>query len=125
MPPKVSRKPRNVAEYLAALDDDKRAALAGLRKTIRTILPRAEEVISYGMPGFRQDGHVIVWIGASKNHCAFFPGASVQLFADELADFAISKGTVRFQPGERIPTALVRKMIKARIAAIADKRTKG
>jgi uncharacterized protein YdhG (YjbR/CyaY superfamily) len=105
--------------YLAALSDDKRVALERLRETLRAVMPRAEECISYQMPAFRLDGKVIVWFGAGANHCAFYPGAVVQDFADELQGYETSKGTIRFRPDESLPASLVRKLVKARQAQIA------
>ena len=110
------RKIETIDDYLAGLDEDKRAALERLRKTIQTIVPRAEECISYQLPAFRLDGRVLVWFGAASKHCAFYPGASVDDFKRELEDYDISKGTIRFQPDRPLPVALVRKLIKARIA---------
>jgi uncharacterized protein YdhG (YjbR/CyaY superfamily) len=110
------RKIETIDDYLAGLDEDKRAALERLRKTIKTIVPRAEECISYQLPAFRLDGRVLVWFGAASKHCAFYPGGSVDDFKRELEDYDISKGTIRFQPDRPLPVALVRKLIKARIA---------
>jgi len=59
---------------------------------------------------------MLVWFGATTNHCAFYPGGLVQDFKDELERFETSKGTIRFQPDHPLPTALVRKLVKARIA---------
>jgi uncharacterized protein YdhG (YjbR/CyaY superfamily) len=109
-------KPKTVDAYLAALDSDKRVALQHLRKMIRAAAPRAEECISYGLPAFRLNGRMLVWFGAGANHCAFYPGAVVQAHKADLKSFVTSKGTVRFQPGRPLPTALVRKLMKARIA---------
>ena len=115
----MPRKPRTVAEYLAALSADKRAALRRLRKTIRAVVPRAEECISYGVPAFRLGGRMLVWFGAATHHCSFFPGAVLDAFKDESTGFSTSKGTVRFQPDRPLPATLVRKLVKARIARIA------
>jgi uncharacterized protein YdhG (YjbR/CyaY superfamily) len=114
-------KARSVAEYLAALAPEQRAALRKLRSVIRSALPRAEECISYGIPAFRLDGRVLVWYGAASNHCSFFPGGVVEAFKDDLAGYSTSKGTVRFAPDRPLPAALVRKLVKARIAADAAK----
>ena len=109
--------PRDIDDYLARVSDDKRAALQQLRATIRKTVPRAEECISYQMPAFRVDGKVVMWFGAGAKHCAFYPGAVVQQFRDELADYETSKGTVRFQPDDPLPAGLVRKLIRARLAS--------
>ena len=82
------------------------------------MLPRAEETISYGIPAIRADGRVVVWFAAASKHCSFFPGGAVQDFKDELARYSISKGTIRFTPDQTLPAALVRKLIRARLAHI-------
>jgi len=107
-------KPKNIDEYLAALSDDKRAALERLRKIIRAAVPKAEECISYRLPAFRLDGRCFVWFGAAANHCAIY--GVLGEHKDELKDYDISKGTIRFQTDKAMPSALVRKLIKARIA---------
>ena len=80
--------------------------------------PGAEEVINYGVPMFRLDGRNLVSIAAAKTHCSFFVQSPtvMEALAEELTGFATSKGTIRFQPGKPIPAALVRKIVKARIA---------
>jgi uncharacterized protein YdhG (YjbR/CyaY superfamily) len=111
-----------IDEYLAALSDDKRAALERLRRIIHTAAPRAEECVSYRLPAFRLDGKMLVWFGATANHCAFYPGAVVEAFQRELKEYGTSKGTIRFQPGNPLPAALVRKLVKARISKNASRR---
>lgn len=110
---------RTVAEYLAAVPAKQRAALRRLRKYILAAAPGAEDCISYRMPAVRYRGKVLVWYGASASHCAFYPGGLVKEFAAELAKFSTSKGTVRFQPEAPLPAALIRKLVKARIARTA------
>ena len=114
-------RPKTIDEYLAALSDDKRAALQKLRKTIRAAAPKAEECISYQLPAFRLNG-MLVAFGATSNHCAFYPMSSstVAAYKDELRDYDTSPGTIRFQPDRPLPAALVRKLVKARIAENAD-----
>lgn len=63
---------------------------------------------------------MLVWFGAAAHHCAFYPGAVLEDFEDELEGYERSKGTIRFQPEHPLPAALIRKLIKARI-----ERTKG
>ena len=115
MRPKSRPRSKTVDGYLAALDGDKRAALEKLRRSIRAAAPRAEECISYGLPAFRLDGRMLVWFGAASGHCAFYPGGIVQAYADELAGYGTSKGTIRFAPDDPLPSVLVRKLVKARI----------
>lgn len=119
--PKASPKAKTVDEYLSTLSRDQRMALERLRKIIRAAAPRAEECISYQMPAFRLDGRMLVWFGASAHHCAFYPGGVVQAYARDLEDFPTSKGTIRFQPDRPLPAALVRRLVKDRIAENARK----
>jgi uncharacterized protein YdhG (YjbR/CyaY superfamily) len=113
----MAAKPKNIDEYLAALSDDKRAALEKLRKTIKAVAPEAEECISYGLAAFRQNG-MLVAFGATANHCAFYLMSSsmVETYKDELQDYETSKGTIRFQADKPLPVALVKKLVKARMA---------
>jgi uncharacterized protein YdhG (YjbR/CyaY superfamily) len=110
-------KPRTIDEYLAVLSNDKQAALEKLRKTIRSAAPKAEECISYQIPAYRQNG-MLVGFGATTKHCAFYlmSSSTVKAHKDELKNYDTSKGTVRFQADNPLPAALVRKLVKARIA---------
>jgi uncharacterized protein YdhG (YjbR/CyaY superfamily) len=110
-------KPRSIDEYLATLSPGTRATLENLRKTIKTIVPQAEECISYGLCAFRQNG-MLVGFGATQNHCAFYlmNGSTVEAHKDELKDYDTSKGTIRFKPDKPLPITLVRKLVKARLA---------
>jgi uncharacterized protein YdhG (YjbR/CyaY superfamily) len=119
--PKI--KAKSIDEYLEQVSDEQRTALEKMRKTIKSAAPKAEEYISYGLAAFRLDGRPLVAFGATANHCAFFPMDSTTMaaHADELADFDTSKVTIRFQPDKPLPAALVRKMVKGRIAAIANR----
>jgi uncharacterized protein YdhG (YjbR/CyaY superfamily) len=109
--------PETPGDYLAALNDEKRRALEKLRKDIKAAAPRAEECISYGIPGFRLNGKLLASYGAAAKHCAFYPGATAQAFRKELKEYDTSgKGTIRFSANQPLPSALVRKIVKARIA---------
>jgi uncharacterized protein YdhG (YjbR/CyaY superfamily) len=111
-------KPKSIDEYLAALSEDKRVALEKLRKTIKAAVPKAEECISYGLVAFRLDGKPLIAFGAAANHCAFYPMSSttVKTLQDDLKDYDTSKGTIRFRVDKPLPTALVKNLVKARIA---------
>jgi uncharacterized protein YdhG (YjbR/CyaY superfamily) len=100
------------------VDKDKRNALQKLRKVIPAAAPQAEECISYQLPAFRLNGKMLVAFGATARHRAFYPMSSmtVQAHQDELKDYDTSQGTIRFQPDHPLPTALVRKLVRARIA---------
>jgi len=114
----MAARPKTIDEYLSVLNDDQRAALEKLRKTIRTVAPNAEECISYGLAAFRLDGKALVAIGAKANHCAFYPMSSstVATHQRELQNYDTSKGTIRFPARKPLPVSLVRKLVKTRIA---------
>jgi len=114
----MKRNPKTVDEYLASVNSDHREALQKIRETVQAVAPNAEECISYGIPAFRLKGRSLVFFGAWANHCAFYPGSSATLkkFRNELRDFQTSKGTLRFSPDKPVPVALVKKLLKARIA---------
>jgi uncharacterized protein YdhG (YjbR/CyaY superfamily) len=122
----MAARPTTIDEYLAAARNDQRAALEKLRKTIKAAAPEAEECISYGLAAFRLHGRALVAFGASANHCAFYPMSSttVEAHKDELRDYDTSKGTIRFQPDRPLPAALVRRLVKARIAENEARRRK-
>lgn len=107
---------RTVDQWLSRVEPAQRAALEKLRAQIHAAAPGAEETISYGMPTFKLHGHLVAF-GAFKNHLSFFPMSSALLKTlPEAAPFASSTGTMQFQPAKPIPAALVKKIVKARIA---------
>lgn len=118
MPPKSKTKVTTIDAYLARVTAEQRAALERLRAMILSAAPGAEECISYQLPAFRLDGKLLVGFGASTNHCAFYPMSSSTVGAhkDLLKRYDTSTGTIRFEPGKPLPVALVRKLVKARIA---------
>ncbi len=109
--------PKSVDEYLAGVPEPARSTLNKVRSAIRSAVPpEATEAISYGMPAFKHKG-VLVWFAAFSNHCSLFPTASViEAFKNELKGFSTSKGTIHFPTDKPLPTALVKKLVKARIA---------
>jgi uncharacterized protein YdhG (YjbR/CyaY superfamily) len=122
-PAKASAVPKNVDEYLARVPDSARSAFTKLRATIRSTVPReATETISYRIPAFRHNG-ILVWFGAFSQHCSLFPTASVIAeFKEELKGYSTSKGTVHFSNEKPLPTALIKKIVKARVAQSEGKK---
>jgi uncharacterized protein YdhG (YjbR/CyaY superfamily) len=111
--------PKNVDEYIAAASEPARGRLKEMRVVIRSAVPAdAVEIISYQIPAFKQK-KVLVWYAAFSGHCSLFPTAAVIAeFKDDLAGFTTSKGTVQFPTDKALPTALIRKLVKARVAQV-------
>lgn len=111
-------KPLTHDAYLATLPDEQRVALQKLREAILVAAPQAEECFSYGVPAFRLNGRPLVGYAAAKKHCSFFPmsGRTIAEHMPALAKYDTSKGTIRFLANRPLPAALVRKLVKARIA---------
>ena len=107
-----------IDEYLAGVSGDKRAVLDKLRKTIRSIVPKAEECISYGMPAFRLDGAVIAGFQATAKGYSYYPfsGRTLRTLADDLRRYDMTKSALHFSSDKPLPATLVRKLIQARIA---------
>ena len=110
----------DIDDYLATVSPDKKAALVKLRKTIRSIVPRAEECISYKIPAFRLDGTVVAGFCATAKGCSYFPfsGSTFRTLASELRAYEKTKSSLHFKPEKPLPATLVRKLIKARIEEI-------
>jgi len=115
--------PKTVEDYLAAVPEPARSTLQRVRAAIRSAMPAdATEAISYGIPAFKYNGP-LVWFAAFSNHCSLFPGASViKAFKNELKGYKTSKGTIHFPVDKPLPAALVKKMVKARLAEKAQKK---
>ncbi len=108
-----------VEAYLASLPAADRAALQKLRAAIKAAAPEAVESIAYQMPAFKYRGRPLAYFAAFKSHCSFFPTSfDAAAFAEDLAPYRISKGTIQFPASKPLPAALVRKLVKARIAEI-------
>ena len=114
-------RPGTIDEYLAALGDEQRAALERLRAIIKAEAPEATECISYQVAAFRLNG-MLVGFGATAKHCAFYlmSATTVDAHRDELQGHDISKGTIRFQANSPLPTDLVRKLVRSRVAENAQ-----
>ena len=111
--------PKTVHEYMARLAQPAQTKLKQVRAAIRSAVPaETTEVISYGIPAFKQK-RVLVWYAAFADHWSLFPTAAViEQFRDELKGYTTSKGTIQFPLDKPIPTALIRKVVKRRVAGI-------
>ncbi|HEX5043021.1 MAG TPA: DUF1801 domain-containing protein [Candidatus Polarisedimenticolaceae bacterium] len=117
----MSAKP--IDAYLAKTPQPQRKTLSALRGTLRRLLPRAEEALSYGMPCFKVDGKGVAGFAAFKAHCTYFPmsGSVVGLLERDLARYKVSKGGVQFAADKPLPPALLKKLVKARLEELSTR----
>lgn len=115
--------PQSVDEYFDRLSDPALSALHKIRQAIRAVVPpEATEIISYNIPAFKHK-KVLVWYAAFTNHCSLFPTKAVlEAFKDELKGFTVSKGTVQFPLEKPMPVALIKQLVKARVAQSEGKK---
>ena len=107
-----------VDAYLAKVPEPARTTLQKIRTAIRAIVPaETTEEISYGIPAFRYKGGLVGY-AAFKKHCSFFPmnAALIDTMQEDMKEYRTSKGTLQFPLDKPLPAALLKKMVKARIA---------
>ena len=107
-------------EYFASLPPAVRTRMKTIRDMVRTIAPDAVEVFSYGIPGFKLKGKPLVWYAAFKNHTSLYPmTASIRkAHAVALKNYKMSTGTVQFPLDEPLPTTLIKRLVKSRLAEL-------
>jgi len=110
--------PATVDDYIARTPEPARSMLRKMRAAIRAAVPPdTAEIISYRIPAFRRK-RVLVWYAAFANHCSLFPtGSIIEAFKHDLDGYVIAKGTIQFPLDRPVPTALIKKLIRARVAA--------
>ena len=115
---RMRTRPTTIDTYLAALPADQREALEKLRKTIKAIVPGAEECISYSMPAFRVEGRVVAGFLATSKGCSYYPfsGRTLATLAADLAGYDQTKSALHFRSERPLPKVLVRKLLMARLA---------
>lgn len=111
---------KQAAAYIAAQPPKARSALRKVRATIRAVAPKAEEAFSYRIPAFRLDGRPLVWYAGFTSHYSMFPvGTEMARSLGKAAEgYKTAKGTIRFPLSEPVPVALIKKIVKARIAQV-------
>lgn len=105
----------SVDEYIATAEPKMKKALKDIRKTIKSAAPKAEEVISYQIPGYKYHG-MLVFFAAWKNHISFYPAPwGADALKKEMSAYEGSKGTIKFPLDKPMPLALIKKMVKYRM----------
>jgi len=110
-----SSRAKTVDEYIASHEPTIQTLLEQMRETIKKAAPGAEELISYSIPAFKQNG-MLVWYAAFKNHIGFYPrGSGVEAFENELAPYKHAKGSIQFPMNKPLPLSLVARIVKYRV----------
>lgn len=119
----AARKSTPIDEYLRTVPEDRRGALEDLRAKIRSVVPDAEECISYGMPAFRLPGGVVAGFQATKKGGSYYPfsGSTLATVARFVRAYDQTKSALHFLPDKPLPLTLVRRLIKARTAEIEER----
>jgi uncharacterized protein YdhG (YjbR/CyaY superfamily) len=105
-----------VDRYIAGFPEETQKLLQQLRATIIKAAPKAEEVISYKMPAYKQNG-MLVFFAGYKNHIGFYPtGAGIAAFKKEIAEYKNSKGAVQFPLDKPLPLKLITEMVKFKVS---------
>ena len=118
----MARLPSVVAKHYQRAPSPQRDTMLEMRKRILEIVPRAEEVVSYGMPAFKVDGKIVAGLLSNKKHVGYYPfsGSILHLFPDELAKFSTTKSALHVPVDKPLTKTLLSKLIKARLAQIAS-----
>ena len=113
----------SLSAYLAGLPPAVRRQVRRIRTTLRAAAPGAVDVISYGIPALRLDGRILLWYAGWKAHTSLYPltPAVRRALGDAIASYATSKGTIRFPLEDPPPVALLRKIVRARVAELRSK----
>lgn len=110
-----SKEIKTIDDYIDQFSDDIKIRLESIRETIKKAVPNATEVISYGMPAFKQN-KVLVYFAAGKNHFGFYPTPNpIKVFSKELESYKTSKGAIQFPLDKKIPLGLISKITKFRV----------
>jgi uncharacterized protein YdhG (YjbR/CyaY superfamily) len=110
------RRPTTIDEYISQCPAGVQDVLEQIRAVIKKSAPKAVERISYQMPAFYQNG-ILVWFGVHKHHIGFYPtGSGIEAFQKELSGYKHAKGSVQFPLAGPMPLALIRRIVKFRIA---------
>jgi uncharacterized protein YdhG (YjbR/CyaY superfamily) len=114
----MKRNFNSIDGYLKGVPEDRRRALKDLRKKIHTVLPEAEECISYRIPAFRVNGVVVAGFCATTKGCSYFPfsGSTLKTLGPLVSRYEQTKSSLHFSPEIPLPLTLVRKLLKTRIA---------
>lgn len=112
--------PKDVKSYIASFPSAVQTRMQALRKTIKSAAPKAEEMISYGMIGYKYLG-MLVYFAGWQSHIGFYPAGRLEAFNEELEGYQRSKGTIQFPLDKPLPVRLISKIVKYRVKENEEK----
>jgi uncharacterized protein YdhG (YjbR/CyaY superfamily) len=119
--PTLEKKFNEIDKYIAGFPKETQKLLEQLRKTINKAAPEAEEVISYGMPAFKQKG-ILVYFAGYEKHIGFYPTSSpIVIFREELSPYKKGKGSIQFPLDKPLPLKLITEIVKFRVSEVLEK----
>lgn len=108
-----------VDDYLANLSNPQKQILNQVRKIVDQVVPDAQEVITYGMPGYKYKGKYLIAFAVFKNHMSIFPGAEpVEVLKSKLTKYKTSKGTVQFTVDNPLTDEIITELLNIRLSRI-------
>jgi uncharacterized protein YdhG (YjbR/CyaY superfamily) len=107
-----------IDDRLNQLQQPEREALEHIRQLVLDLVPDAQEVISYNMPGFKYKGKYLLTFEAFNDHLSLFPGATVDFFKERLTGYKLSKGTIQFTVDKPLPDDIIKDIVRKRVAEI-------
>lgn len=114
----------SIDTYIASFEGEIKERLEQMRAVIEAAAPEASPCISYAMPAYKLNG-VLVYFAGYKNHIGFYPtGKGIEAFKDELSDFKFAKGSVQFPHNQKLPVALIKRIVKFRVTENLNKKSK-
>lgn len=114
-------KSQTVDAYISSFPKPTRDLLQQVRAMIRKAAPKAEEVISYGMPAYKQDGMLVYFAGYAR-HIGFYPTSTgIKAFEKEIAAYKHSKGAVQFPLDKPLPAVLIARIVKFKLKENKEK----
>jgi uncharacterized protein YdhG (YjbR/CyaY superfamily) len=110
-----------VDTYLAAVPAPQRSELERIRHIVTQVVPDAEEVISYGMPGFKYKNKYLIGYAAFKDHLSLFPSAKpIEVLKPKLGKFKLARGTIQFTLDNFVPEAIIKELVEVRLREIEE-----
>ena len=113
---------KSVDDYIASFPEGTQRVLERVRRIIRKAVPAADEVLSYKIPTYKLHGRPVIYFAGWKEHYSIYPSGTrlVAAFDQELAPYAVSKGTIRFPLADPVPVKLIADIAKFRLKEAVD-----